>query len=131
MPLERRYGSELLLDLVDCDPATFSRDSIDRFFTECCRITNMVRVVVHFWDEGRFDPANADHVAGISAVCFIETSNLTIHALDRLREIYLNIFTCSDFKPEDVEKLAKDWFKARLFTSRFLVRGGLDALSDV
>ena len=130
MPLERRYGSELMLDMIDCDPATFSRESIDAFFTKCCEVTNMVRVVVHFWDEGRFELSNADHVAGISAVCFIETSNMTIHALDRLKEVYLNIFTCSDFKPEDVESLAREWFGARLCTSRFLIRGGLEALQD-
>jgi S-adenosylmethionine/arginine decarboxylase-like enzyme len=129
-PVEKQYGSELLIDLVECDPTTFTRESIDEFFTHACNVTRMVRVEVHFWDEGRFDPNLADHVAGISAVCFIETSNMTIHALDRLKQVYLNIFTCSDFKPDDVVELAKEWFGATYSTSRFLNRGGLEALQD-
>ena len=32
------YGKELILDLHHCDPATFTRDSIGRYFAELCEL---------------------------------------------------------------------------------------------
>lgn len=45
------YGYELVLDLHGCDPTTFSRSSLDDFFTELCELIDMRRCEVHFWDD--------------------------------------------------------------------------------
>ena len=45
------YGFELILDLHDADPSTFSRDSIDGFFSELCNLIDMEKCEVHFWDD--------------------------------------------------------------------------------
>jgi len=131
MSEKKPYGFELMLDLVNCDISTFTRDSLDHFFTQLCSLTKMTKVTVYFWDEDRFDPSNTDNVAGISAVCFIETSNITIHALDRLREVYINLFTCKEFDVEAATEFARSWFNPESMTSRCLYRGGYEALTDM
>ena len=45
------YGYELVLDVHACDPSTFNRGSIDRFFTELCERIDMNKCEVHFWDD--------------------------------------------------------------------------------
>ena len=97
------YGYELVLDVHGCDPSTFNRGSIDRFFTELCERIDMNKCEVHFWDdvgvpseEQQTDP----RTKGTSAVCFILTSTIVVHTLDLLEVVYVNIFSCKRFDPE-------------------------------
>ena len=45
------YGHELILDLHGCNPETFTRDHLDRYFTELCDLIDMEKCQVHFWDD--------------------------------------------------------------------------------
>jgi S-adenosylmethionine/arginine decarboxylase-like enzyme len=104
------YGKELILDLHECDPGTFSRESLVDFFTTVCDEIDMEMEDRHFWD----DPEGVEtepHIVGTSAIQFIRTSNITIHCLDLLQKVYLNIFSCKEFDPHTVEELASQWFK--------------------
>ena len=110
------YGKELILDIHDCDPKKFTRESIQWFFIRLCQQIDMIRGPLHFWDyEG--DPegyeAAEPHLKGTSAIQFIMTSNITIHTLDELKAVYLNIFSCKDFDGVMVGIFARDWFKGR------------------
>ena len=97
----KTYGKELIIDIHDCDTANFTRKGLDKFFKELCRKIDMQMGERFFWDyEGEpeeYKKAPA-HLKGISAVQFIMTSNITIHTLDELQRVYLNIFSCKDFK---------------------------------
>ena len=35
------YGKELIIDLHECDPDTFTRKNIEKFFVELCKEINM------------------------------------------------------------------------------------------
>lgn len=118
----KAYGQELILDLHGCDPATFNREGIDRFFTELCDLIEMEKCEVHFWDdvgvpveEQQTDP----RTKGTSAVCFILTSSIVIHTLDLLGAVYVNIFSCKSFDAE----MAKD------FTAAFFAGGVVSSTS--
>ncbi len=37
------------------------------------------------------------HLKGTSAIQFISTSNITIHTLDDMKRVYLNVFSCKPF----------------------------------
>ena len=70
------YGSELVLDLHGCDSNTFSRSSLDQYFTELCELIDMEKCEVHFWDDVGVDPdeqQTSPQTKGTSAVCFILT----------------------------------------------------------
>ena len=122
---DKNYGYELVLDVHACDPSTFTRDSIDRFFSELCELIDMKKCEVYFWDdvgvpveEQQTDP----HTKGTSAVCFILTSTIVIHTLDLLEVVYVNIFSCKPFDPEQASEFTKDWYKGEIRNSTFIER---------
>ena len=119
------YGEELILDLHGCNPSTFNRDSIDRYFTELCELINMQRCEVHFWDDVGLPPEECQtlpHTKGTSAVCFILTSSIVIHTLDILKAVYVNIFSCKEFDPDTAAEFTRKWFEAETCDPRFIRR---------
>jgi S-adenosylmethionine/arginine decarboxylase-like enzyme len=110
---EKCYGKELILDLHDCVVGRFNRDSIKAYFVQLCELIDMKREDLHFWDdegvpenERRTEP----HVVGITAVQFILTSNVTIHALDLLKKVFVNIFSCKEFDVDKATQFTQRWF---------------------
>ena len=105
------------MDLHGCDPKTFTRKSLKKFLKKLCKRIKMKRAKLVWWDykgdKKGYKNAPA-HLKGISAVQFIQTSNITIHTLDDLGSIYLNIFSCKDFDIEIVENFTKNWFKGNI-----------------
>ena len=113
---ENDYGMELVLDLHDCDPDTFTREAIELYFSDLCKLIDMEPCALHFWDDRDVPEAERQtnpKTKGISAVQFILTSSIVIHTLDLLRAVYLNIFSC---KPFDSDAAAK--FSANAFGSK-------------
>jgi S-adenosylmethionine/arginine decarboxylase-like enzyme len=108
--MNKPYGKEVILDIHDCK-VLFTRKSIEQFCVELCELLDMVREDLFFWDyEDPDEYAKAPpHLKGISAVQFIRTSNITIHTLDELKRIYLNVFSCKPFNAELVKRLAQSW----------------------
>lgn len=120
------YGKELILDLRDCNPALFTRRDIERFFAELCEKIGMEPCDLHFWDDldtPEDEKETEPHLKGTSAIQFIKTSNITIHTLDLLSAVYLNIFSCKDFNAIEVEKFAADWFQGEAGRSLVVRRG--------
>jgi len=120
------FGQELILDLHDCDPSTYdSREKLEKFFVGLCDLIDMEREDLHFWDyEGHkeeYDAAPA-HLKGISAVQFIKTSNITIHTLDELKKVYLNVFSCKAYLPFDAIAYCEKFFGGNVRTFQFIER---------
>jgi S-adenosylmethionine/arginine decarboxylase-like enzyme len=111
------YGKELILDLHECDLATFTRDSIAEYFLKLCKLIDMEACDLHFWDDFGV-PADEcqtePHLKGISAIQFILTSNITIHTLDLLESVYVNIFSCKDFDGNEAATFTRIWFRGRI-----------------
>ena len=119
------YGKELILDLHDCDPQTFTRQSIETYFASMCKLLDMERCDLHFWDDvgvPEEEKQTAPHLKGTSAIQFIMTSNITIHALDLLGRVYLNIFSCKPFEDPSARAFSEIWFGGRVVTSRVIDR---------
>lgn len=119
------YGKELILDLHNCDPKTFTRESIEQYFIKLCDLINMEREKLVWWDDLHTPEAEKEtepHLVGTSAVQFIRTSNITIHTLDILRKVYLNIFSCKDFDVSVVHEFSLSWFKGRRVNSAVVRR---------
>jgi S-adenosylmethionine decarboxylase len=103
------YGLELLLDLKECDLSDLSPEKVTAYFIELCVLIQMKR---HgdplFWE----DHSGIPHLHGLSAIQFIETSNVVCHALPLLQAVYLNIFSCREFDTEEAKKFSVDFWKA-------------------
>ena len=109
------YGMELVLDLHDCDHTLFTREHLTTYFEELCDLLGMVREKVHFWDyedHEHYKKTAPAHLNGTSAVQFIRTSNVTIHTLDDMNRVYLNIFSCKEFNVAQAVEMTTEFFGA-------------------
>ena len=109
------YGMELVMDLHDCDPTTFTRENLTQYFIDLCTMLDMRRADLHFWDYDGHERLKFNappHLKGTTAVQFISTSNITIHTLDDLRRVYLNIFTCKEFNHTIALEFSRKFFNA-------------------
>jgi S-adenosylmethionine/arginine decarboxylase-like enzyme len=103
------WGVSSNIDLYECDLALMQNaDAIREFAKTLCERIKMRRYgetqVVFFGDEPR--------VQGFSMTQLIETSLVSGHFADASRAIYLDVFSCAPYDPEDAAKFAADYFKA-------------------
>lgn len=123
--MNNSYGKELILDLHNCNVNKFTRQIIESFFIELCKKIDMQRADLHWWDDldlPEDERENEPHLKGTSAIQFITTSNITIHTLDMLKSVYLNIFSCKDFDPTIAMEFSKNWFEGEIVSSQIVVR---------
>jgi len=121
----KNYGKELILDLHACDSTTMTRRSIKQYFIELCELIDMEREDLHFWDDEDVPEEEKEtepHLIGISAIQFIRTSNITIHTLTVMKQVYLNIFSCKDFNADDALHFSVEWFKGKIKQSKVFDR---------
>ena len=119
------YGTELILDLHECDASKFTRKAIERFFEELCELIDMERCDLHFWDdvgvpaeEQQTDPKTK----GTSAVQFILTSTVVVHTLDLLQTVYVNVFSCKEYDTDVAAKFVAGWFNSGDWTASVVTR---------
>ncbi len=119
------FGKEVIIDLHQCSTDKFNRSSIEEYFNVLCEKIDMEQCDLHFWDyEGfpeEYEKAPV-HLKGISAIQFITTSNITIHTLDTLRRVYLNVFSCKDFDAATVVSFSEEFFKGHAVAHKELRR---------
>lgn len=121
----RPYGFELVLDLHGCNPATFTRGHLDKYFSKLCELIDMKRCGTHYWDDVGVpveERQTSPHTKGTSAVCFILTSSIVVHMLDELNAVYVNIFSCKEFDPVLAAKFSEEWFQANSSNHTFIDR---------
>ena len=120
------YGKELILDLEQCDVSKFTRESLREFFKRLCKLIGMKRSRLYFWDYEGDDKGRQEapaHLAGITAVQFIQTSDIRIHTLDKLGTIYVNIFSCGELDTDLATKFTSDFFSGVVKSSQVVNRG--------
>jgi S-adenosylmethionine/arginine decarboxylase-like enzyme len=55
-------------------------------------------------------------------VQLIETSNITAHFVEENNSMYLDVFSCKDFDPQVVEEAVKEFFDAKYFNRKVILR---------
>ncbi len=111
------YGKELIIDLHNCNSNRFTRKSIRNYFKEICKLIDMKREKLCWWDDLytlEEEKETEPHLVGTSAVQFIKTSNITIHTLDILKKAYINIFSCKDFDENIASEFSRKWFEGNI-----------------
>ena len=107
--LTKPWGVSTSIDLYECDLALMQNaEAIREFVVLLCDRIKMRRYgetqVVFFGDDPR--------VTGFSMTQLIETSLISAHFADASRAIYLDVFSCAPYDPEDAAKFAAGFFKA-------------------
>ena len=124
MSMPDDYGKELILDIHNCDSSKFTRKHIRNYFKKICDLIDMERCKLCWWDDlytPEQEKETAPHLVGTSAVQFIKTSNITIHTLDVLKRIYLNIFSCKEFDDRMAAQFSEEWFNGEVL-NKIVVR---------
>ena len=119
------YGYELIMDLHGCNVLKFTREILQEFFIELCKLIRMQRCELHFWDDVGVpveEQQTSPHTKGTSAVQFILTSSIVIHTLDLMGVVYINIFSCNYFNEKVALEFTKKWFSSTECTSHYIER---------
>lgn len=77
----------------------------------------MQRCELFWWDDQglpKEERQTEPHLKGTSAIQFIMTSNITIHTLDILKNVYVNIFSCKDFDANKAAEFSQKFFKGKI-----------------
>src|SRR5258708_422406 len=104
------FGTELQLDLYNCNPETISdEEKIREFVIGLCKLINMKRngdtIIVRFGEDAR--------ITGYSMTKLIETSLISAHFAESTNAVYLNVFSCKGFIISRVLIYAKKFFQAQ------------------
>lgn len=122
------YGKELIIDLYGCNSSLFTREYIEQFLIDLCKLIDMERCDLYFWDYVGYPKEKAAapmHLDGTTAVQFIKTSNITIHTLDQVDELYLNLFSCKDFDVKKAFRFIVESFGTQIYNCDYkvIIRG--------
>ncbi len=112
----KAYGKELIIDLHECTFKRSTKKYLNIFFKDLVKIIDMDAQKVSFWeydDEQEYQDAPL-HLKGISGVQFISTSDIMIHALDEMKCVYINIFSCKDFVIQKALDFSVEYFGGKI-----------------
>jgi len=104
---ESNYGQELILDIHEVPKNVFDKKFVREFVEKLCDEIEMKRGPNYLWGdagENLKDP-KAD---GISCVQFLYSSSITIHAIDKLQKVFINIFSCRNFDADKARQFVTD-----------------------
>ena len=100
------WGYHLMLDCSRCVPYTIrNRANIVMFANELVKKIDMVP-----YGEPQVQHFGSGNKAGFTLVQLIETSNITAHFVEETNDMYLDVFSCKEFRPMDVEGMVNLFF---------------------
>lgn len=109
------YGQEAILDVHEVQLDRFDTKIVRKFAEDLCDAIGMKRGPIYVWgnDEslGTMHNPKAD---GISCVQFLYSSSITIHAIDELGKVFVNVFSCRKFDPDIVRRMVLDTFGGKI-----------------
>lgn len=120
-----KYGIELIIDMSGCNVSKFNRKNIKIYFLSICELLKVKAEDVYFWDDYRVPIRKRQtnpKTKGTSAIQFILTSNITIHTLDLLQSVFVNIFSCKKYDAKLVEEFTVRYFCATNYKSTLIER---------
>lgn len=118
-PVKRKsWGFHLLTDMSGCDEKMDSPAYIKKFFTELISDLKMVKLSEIMIKDGPYDTGGH----GLSAVQLINTSSITLHTDTKNMCVYLDIFSCKDFKQETIIPVIKKFFNPKHIVHQMIYR---------
>ena len=117
------YGQELILDIHDVARGRVHAKGIKKFAADLCDEIGMSKGPSFVWgtdsDKDEWKDPKAD---GISCVQFLHSSSITIHAIDLLNRVFINIFSCKSFDAEKAKAFTMEHFGGKISSEHNIVR---------
>lgn len=114
----RYWGYHLILDCSKCLPRSIrDRQNIEAFTNNLVHRIDMVP-----FGKPQIQHFGSGNKAGYTLVQLIETSNICAHFVEETNDMYLDVFSCKDFKHDDVKDLVEFYFRPKHMKHTFMVR---------
>lgn len=112
------WGYHLILDCGKCLPHTIrSKTSIINFSKHLVKKIDMVP-----YGEPQVIMFGSGNKKGYTLVQLIETSNICAHFVEETNDMYLDVFSCKPFEPNDVKMIVETHFNPERMNQQFLTR---------
>ena len=112
------WGYHLMLDCTRCVSESIRcKTNISSFARNLVSKINMVPFV-----EPQVYHFGSGNKEGYTLVQLIETSNITAHFVEETDDLYLDVFSCKEFKENDVIQMVDYYFKPMNYETTFLKR---------
>jgi S-adenosylmethionine/arginine decarboxylase-like enzyme len=114
----RTWGKHLILDAAGCSPKMIGCPKVVGGFARSL----VKRIDMVPFGEPQVVMFGSGNKKGYTLVQLIETSNITAHFVEENNSMYLDVFSCKDFDPEVVEEAVAEFFDAKYFKSKVILR---------
>ena len=117
--MRKFWGKSAVIDLYDCNEYVKNPKKIEEFVKELCELIKMKRHG-HLYLE-RFGDGKLE---GYSFMQFIETSSITAHfeEQENPKKAFIDIFSCKDFDAEKAAEFCKNFFDAKKYKVKTIIR---------
>ena len=121
---EANYGQELILDVHGVDVSRIHSRSIKAYAKGLCNAIGMVKGPIYTWgaEKELGEYPSKPKFDGISCVQFLHSSSITIHALDEIGKVFVNIFSCNNFSSEKAKKFTLEHFGGNIVSQHNIIR---------
>ena len=112
------WGYHLILDCSRCiRPSIRSQTTITQFAKNL--VTKIDRVP---YGEPQVQHFGSGNKAGFTLVQLIETSNIVAHFVEETDDMYLDVFSCKEYDPDDVKEVVEKYFSPLSMHDKFVTR---------
>jgi S-adenosylmethionine/arginine decarboxylase-like enzyme len=112
------WGIETLVNLKACDlEKVKSGDVIKQFIIDLCDVIKMER-----YGDTVLERFGSGHLYGYSAMQLIRTSSIVIHLAEEDGRVFLDIWSCKEFKPGVAATFCATYFGAKDYDYMTILR---------
>ncbi|MCL5730081.1 MAG: S-adenosylmethionine decarboxylase [Candidatus Pacearchaeota archaeon] len=113
------WGKLASINLYNCDHNLIQdKRYIKKYILEVCKVIDMKR-----FGKPIIKKLGSGSLEGVSAFQFIETSSITMHFDDKIKNrAFIDIFSCKDFDEKKAEEFSKSFFGAEKSISKVMIR---------
>ena len=121
------YGQEAIFDIHNVSAEFFTKKTIRKFAEKLCDEISMRRGPNYLWGEDKEEHKNnkgegAIKADGISCIQFLYSSSITMHCLDEISKVFINIFSCNKFDFDKAKKFIEDNINGNIVEQHNIVR---------
>jgi S-adenosylmethionine/arginine decarboxylase-like enzyme len=97
----KKVGKHILVNLYDCDSLP-CHEEIYEFMEAVVEMIKMKALIPPYIVKG------AEHLAGLTGVCIIETSHITMHTFEKNNFIAFDLYSCKNYDEKKVIELLEE-----------------------
>jgi len=114
----RTWGKHLILDAAGCSPKMIGNPVVVSSFARSL----VKRIDMVPYGDPQVVMCGSGNKKGCTLIQLIETSNIAAHFVEENNSMYLDVFSCKDFDPQVVKDTVSEYFDAKRFRTKVMLR---------